>query len=229
MISNTILTVTTPAADRRLLTAAELRAAVGVSGDANDAELDVLGLRVADVLATSCLIRRGGVAPPTFRQETVTEKFTFSERAGQLMLSRTPIASITSIVEKPGSDPLVADTDYEVDVNAGMVYRLHSGRRSWWGYYWGFCADDPITVIYQAGWATVPEPLKMAAAKFVQSEWATSGTGTGTPGRDPNLKRLNVPGVADREWWVDPKTDTAIPAEVMDILNLGGFINHWRA
>lgn len=226
MISNTIMTVTTAATDRRLLTIEEMRAAVGIADASSDAELSALGLRIADSMAMACRIRRGGVVPPTFRVETLSERFESTDRAGQLMLSRRPVVAVTSVLEV-ATDPVLDAALYYLDPAAGMVFRLdESGRRSWWWYGWSNYGD-PITVVYSAGWAEVPEDLKLAAEKYLRSEWSTSGP-KGSD-RDPNLKRLDIPGVAEREWWVDPKTDTGVPAEVMDILDMGGYVQHWRA
>jgi len=72
-------------------------------------------------------------------------------------------------------------------------------------------------VTYGAGWATVPDDLACAAIKFVQAEW-TQGS------RDPLLRRVRVEGVSEREYWVDPTKESVIPAEVVDILERGGYV-----
>ena len=70
---------------------------------------------------------------------------------------------------------------------------------------------------YAAGWETVPPALANAAIKYVQAEWQQGS-------RDPLLRRVRVEGVSEREYWVDPTKDSSVPAEVIDILERGGFI-----
>jgi hypothetical protein len=71
-----------------------------------------------------------------------------------------------------------------------------------------------------AGWADVPAGLKWAARKFVQAVLLDDG-------RDPMLKRKVTIGVSEYEWWVDPTKDSIVPAEVMDVLLRGGYVNRW--
>ncbi len=66
----------------------------------------------------------------------------------------------------------------------------------------------------------MPDDLKLAAAKFVQAE-------TTSDGRDPLLKRKSTEGVSEYEWWVDPTKESVIPAEVLDLLERGGYVNQW--
>ena len=70
---NSILTVTTAATDRALLTTAELRDAVGAS--LNDPQLMTLGNRVAGAIARACGVAEAGTIPVTLRLETLTETF----------------------------------------------------------------------------------------------------------------------------------------------------------
>ena len=42
--------------------------------------------------------------------------------------------------------------------------------------------------------------------------------------RHPLLRRVRVEGVSEREYWVDPTKDSVVPADVMDILERGGFV-----
>jgi hypothetical protein len=38
-------------------------------------------------------------------------------------------------------------------------------------------------------------------------------------GHDPGLKRENIPGVLEREYWVAPTDDPAFPVEVKQLLD----------
>jgi hypothetical protein len=201
-------TVTTPATDRSLLTLAELRAAAGISDSSKDAELTTLGNRIAASIASACLVARSGAVPPTLRLETITETFRVRSCGGPLMLSRSPVVSIASITE--GLSALSA-SDYDND--NGRLTRLSSDVVSSW-------ASGLVTVVYDAGWSTVPDDLKLAAVKFVQAE-------TQQDGRDPMLKSKTIEGVSSYEWWVDPTKDSVVPGDVMDILRRGNYLRIW--
>ncbi len=81
--------------------------------------------------------------------------------------------------------------------------------------YWP-CGNTVVEC--SAGFAVVPDDLKYAAIKFVQAENTTGS-------RDPLLKRIRIEGVSEREYWVDPNKQSAVPGEVMDILVRGGYVN----
>lgn len=207
-----MLTVTSAAGDLSLLTIAELRAAAGVADKSMDDTLKTLGERVASAIAAACRVAKGGTTPPTLRQETLTETFRLKSPHCELVLARRPIVSITSIVED--DETLDAD-DYEIEASAGMLRRLDDiGCPTTWSY------RSKITVVYAAGWATVPADLKFAAAKFVQAL-------TQEGDRDPLLKSESIDGVGSFEWWVDPTRSSVVPADVMDILDRGGYVNRW--
>lgn len=205
-----ILTVTSPNTDRSLLTAAELRTAAGASDNSQDASLALLGGYVSSSIAKACNVAVDGVTPPTLRLETATDTFRLVGSQRELILSRRPVVSITSVTE---NGTLLTAADYEVDADAGLLYRLSSSVRIYW-------PGVTIVIVYPAGYATVPDDLKYAAIKFVQAELQQGG-------RDPLLKRRKIEGVSEYEWWVDPTKDSIIPAEVMDILLRGGYINTW--
>ncbi len=183
-----MLSVTTAAADRSLLTLAELRAAAGVPDNSRDAELTTLGARVAAAITGACQVARGGAVPPTLRLETLTETHHNDRHRAEIVLSRRPVVSVTSVAE---IDTVLTSADYEIEAGTGLLRRLAAGRPWCWP-----CRK--VVIVYQAGWQTVPDDLKLAAAKFVQAEY-----------------------------WVDPTKDSVIPAEVMDILERGGYVNYW--
>jgi hypothetical protein len=207
-----MLTVTTPATDLQLLTTAELRTAAGLAATDNgkDATLIAMGLRIASTMAKACKVAASGVSPVTLREETLTETFRLKSRQDKLLLSRKPIVSVTSITEV---DVALAESAFETETSAGMLTRLYDDHSACWP-----CGK--IVVVYVAGWATVPDDLKLAATKFVQAL-------TQQGDRDPMLKSKSIEGVASYEWWVDPTKDCIVPAEVMDLLQSGGYVNTW--
>ncbi|HLP66765.1 MAG TPA: hypothetical protein VK181_04525 [Rhizobium sp.] len=170
-----LLVTTTPADDLQLLTIEELRAASGVIGTAEDAALTAKGLRIAAAIAEACNVRPGRGSVPTFKQETLQETFRDVCRDDDLMLSRRHEIAISSVVV---DGTTVANTDYEVDPEAGILTRLCYDTPSTW-------TGSKIVVTYQAGFATVPDTLKRAAEEFVRFLWLEDK-------RDPSVKASEV-------------------------------------
>lgn len=108
----------------------------------------------------------------TFSLETVTEKLPGTGTA-KLVLSKYPIVSITSITDESG---LIDATGYEIsDDKAGTVYRK-DGVFFFKGMVTGILgfnnpqeAANNITVVYQAGYSTVPLDVEMAAISHIRS------------------------------------------------------------
>lgn len=202
-----MLTVTTEATDKTLLTLAELRAAVGLTDNSKDPELTALGNRAAAAIARACRVAAGGVAVPTLRKETLSETQELRGASEYLVLARRPIVSITSVTENATA---LAAADYRLLAPQGMLQR-RSGN---YAYQWTPGVD--VVVVYSAGWSTVPDDLKLAATKFVRILFAEAR-------RDASLKRVKIEGVSEREYWVGPSDDPLVPQEVMDLL--GPYIN----
>lgn len=202
------LTVTTPATDYSLLTLAELRSAVGVTGTSKDTELRTLGNRVAALMAKACNIPSSGAYPPTLRLETLTETFRSSGYLNAIMLSRSPVVSIISLTE---IDTVLGTTDY--DNSAGFIQRLSSGIPTIW-------ASGVTTVVYQAGWATVPHDLRELASKLALLLWSEKG-------KDPSLGSVDIPGVISETYRYGRPDDPLIPAEIMEGLQRGNYVKIW--
>ena len=214
-----MLTVTTAATDRTLLTLAEIQAATATTAAADTAALTTLNARVAAAIARECNIAAAGVTPPTLRLETLTEVFRlnqavwgqFPKRVEHILLSRGPVVSITSVVE----DGVTLPTDeYEIDTATRRLYRMDGDdERTFW-------ASAKITVVYTAGWTTVPDDLKLAAAKLARILWTEDGPNA----REPGLKRHRVDGVGEREYWVAPNDEPLMSKEIAELL--GPYINY---
>lgn len=173
------LAVTTPAASLALLSIDELREAAGVTGSASDAKLSAMGLRVAAAIMQECNIAIGAGGQPTLHRETLTEGFRMA-RNDVLPLARRHEVSITSIVEDGA--PL-AEADYVADPESGLLTRLNSDMPIPW------CASK-VTVVYAAGFLTIPDDLKHAAMDCLRAFWLEAG-------RDPMVKgrETEVPGL----------------------------------
>jgi hypothetical protein len=196
-----MLTVTTPAQDRTLLTLPELRGAVSQSGTATDADLQEIGDRIAGVVASYCKIPTDGVNPPTLRKERIVETFRLDRPRTRLILARHPVAAVVDAME---NGIAVTAADYELHPG-GLLARLRSDRLAFWG-----CGK--IVVTYEAGFERVPDDLKMAAIKLARLYWSERS-------RDPLVKSEAVPDVLTTSYWVGSIGDGSLPPEIADLLS----------
>lgn len=196
--------VSAAAADRSLLTAEELRAAVGVTGSSYDTTLATLGARAAAAIAAWCGVSDAPPAVPTLRSEGITQTFRALADVPVLVMARWPITAIASVTL---DGTVLAATDYELSDGNRLLYRLSGDVRTGW-------TAAKLVIVYTAGWATVPDGLKAAAVRLVRDYWYADGPQL----HDPALKRVRVEGVDEVEYWVPPASDPLIGGEVADML-----------
>lgn len=182
------MTVTTAASDLQLLTIGEMRDAAGADDGSSDIALSALGLRIAADIMAECNVATGSGANPTLRRETLTEVLR-GVHADEIVLRRRHDITITSVVE----DGVTLDAaDYVVDPESGILNRLESDMPVSW------CAQK-VTIVYAAGFDTVPQDLKDAATDFFRASWLALT-------RDPLVRseRTDIPGVMEqeRQYWV---------------------------
>jgi hypothetical protein len=202
------LSIETPNTDRSLLTLGERRAAAGANDGARDSELTALGNYVDAMITKACQIARAGAIPPTLRLESVRETFRLKSTQTCLIVARFPVVEFGDVVE---NGVTLSDADFEID--GRCMYRLSNAVRICWP-----CGE--IVISYSAGYEVVPPDLKYAAIKFMQGELSRGG-------RDPLLRSVSIPDVISKDYWVDPGKDTVVPADVMTLLDDGGYINKW--
>lgn len=214
------ISVTSAATDLSLLSITELRKAANVSDSSRDADLLTLGLRIAATITATCNIATDGATPPTLRKETITDTFRRNrffarvrnrDRDGlagdeEIYLSRRPVVSVASVTE---SGVLLDPASYEVRGGIGALVRLNNDVPCQW-------APSKIVVVYDAGWATVPDGLKRAAEQLVQLYWSQAS-------KDPLVSQSNVPGVLEQQIRIGSQSAPSIPQDVMD--DLGPYIN----
>ncbi len=193
--------VTTPASSRSLLSQAELRSAIGVTDNSQDTALATIGARVAALISGACRVARSGQHEPTLLSETITETFRLAKDKECLIPARRFAWQVDSL-----SIDGVAQTtdDYELEPNTGLIYRLSGDARVCWS-----CGK--IVAVYKAGFSVVPDDLKLAAAKLV-SELYTVGT------RDPNLRRVKIEGVSEREYFIFGAGASPVHKEVSELI-----------
>ncbi len=185
-----MITVTTAADTYSLISETAARAALDVpTGD--DALIDAIIKRASDVIARHC--RR------VFAKETIEETFRPDQCHGELILSRYPVVSITSISEN--GNALVAD-DYELDKDKGFITRLHGSRPCYWSTW-------KTVVTYVAGYelpAKAPPALAQACIQLVKSYYVGAD-------RDPMLRSESVGDVSSASFF-----DGDLPPDVRGLL-----------
>jgi len=162
-----VLIVIAPATSNRLTTIARARAFLGFS-DADDPAVDILIGRASAAIVEWC--RR------PFALETVRETNDEHSRHFGVMLSRSPVTSIRSVVRD--GIPL-NETEYAIDPRNGMLRDIvdESGFRfQWW---W----RAKLVIDYSAGYllptddsdGTLPPAVERAAILLVAAFLSTSG------------------------------------------------------
>ncbi|GLK86682.1 hypothetical protein [Ancylobacter defluvii] len=182
-----MIAISTPAADRGLLTIEQLREAAGVpqSDTSQDTKLEKLGLQVADLICRECGIAGDGIRPPTLRKETVVETFRLNHCRPMLVLSRRFVPNVIAVVLRGEA---LESSDHEVDAEGGILKRIMAGMEISWPM-------GTVAVTYEAGFDEVPTDLALAAMSAVREQLSSTD-------RDPLLKRERVEGVSELEYWV---------------------------
>lgn len=190
-----ILTVLTPAPDRRLATAVDVRAELMLPGGTFDNDLNGLILQASDTIASGC----GG---RVFGREGLRETFR-SVRTEELVLARDPVAAVTSIVADGST--LVEGTDFELDAMAGILYRLAGDSRCAWRV-------SKVTVEYEAGWllpsqagagdvGALPTDVRRICIERVARAWNGRG-------RDATIRSEGTDGVDSISYFDPDKLST---------------------
>lgn len=178
-----IVTVTTATVNTKLVSLADLKTELGITGSTQDAYLGDL-LDQTQTTIQSYLKR-------TLWLETVSEVFRDEEitNTGPMWLARSPTVTITSVTV---DGTLLAGTKYEVDRSNGALYRLDDdGDR----LYWQTGSVRKIVVVYSGGYSAIPLDIQRSALDLTKSRYYAQL-------RDPALKEVDIPGVIKESYWV---------------------------
>lgn len=208
-----MLTVTTPPVNTRLVTTTD----VAFELDALNSDYDSSYIYSYIIPGVSAAIVN--YCNRDFALTGYTETFRTTPHGGytstardKLMLSRCPVATVTSVVEGT-DDQLVSGTDYELDPEAGFLFRLNGADSRDW-------TAPKITVSYTAGYllpvestpdipSTLPDDIARAAVLLAR-DWYMSR------GRDVTMRSLTLDGVAATFGTGNP--GTSLPAHVEALL-----------
>lgn len=190
-----ILTVTSPASSYDLTTLAAVKIALGITTGDDDARISTWITQASKRIETYC--------NRVFVVETVSEAFRLDRSLDKLVLGRSPVVAITSVTED-GEAVLAAD--YELDAGPGFLMRLDDDEPTTW-------PAVKITVVYSAGFATIPADLAGACIAMVSLMRSSAA-------RDPMMKREEIPDVRTVDYWVGQVGDSgSIPPTIVDILD----------
>lgn len=153
-----------------------------------------------------------------FAAETIQDEFIFTEDHNQwqeirdlprLQLSKGPLISITSVViNEDGTDVTLEEgVNFIIDQDKAQLIRIHesTGRPSRWRGW-------NTTVIYTAGYATLPADIDDACSRMTKKAfWAR--------GRDPSIMEQSQGMVGSTKYWVTSSPDGNLPPEICDILD----------
>lgn len=205
-----ILTVTDRADNRLLVTREAVKAELGIAEDddtQNDA-IDELRARASQAIVGYC--------HREFAKDVVSELFRPDRRIECLTLAGFPdparadaFCTITSVTED--DTVLVADTDFEVDPGAGLLYRLDGVRRRRWRAH-------KIVVVHNAGYVlpddaepTLPNDVQDAALRLIRDRWSARQ-------RDSRLKTESIEGVGSQTFWVTGEETGNMTPDIQDLL-----------
>lgn len=205
-----ILIVNTAAVSKDLTILANVKAECGITGTAEDANIETWIDQASSACSSYC--------NRVFGKETVTETFRnrFSyldrnaNRADSILLSRNPVTAIISVTQD--NTLLTQDVDYELDPTEGILYRLDSNQNS---IQWSF---SKLAVNYTAGWdllGTLPQAIERACISHVKALRSSAD-------RDPNVKQESIPGVLETSYWIGGppgSTTGALSTEVTGLLD----------
>lgn len=190
-----ILTVTSAASSYDLTTLAAVKTALGITTGDDDSRISTWITQASKRIATYC--------NRVFVVETVSEAFRLDWSLDKLILGRAPVTAITSVTE---DGEAVVAADYELDAGPGFLMRLDEDKSTVW-------PAGKITVVYSAGFATIPADLAGACIELVSLMQSSSS-------RDPMMKREEIPDVRTVDYWVGQVGDSgALPSKISEVLD----------
>lgn len=207
MSNQPIVTITSAATSRQFVELSYARDILGLSvSEISDPKLDAL-IDGASVFVEKWCNRR-------LIRETVSEQWRLTREVSSLFLTRSPVASITSITEDD-DDPLGA-AYWEADYDTGELFRLDgSDNRENWS------VTSKVVIVYSGGYVpadetatNVPDDLRDGTLELVKSRWFALE-------RDPYLRSEEVPGAIRYSYGfgAGAQRDSGMPPEAEMLLS----------
>jgi uncharacterized phiE125 gp8 family phage protein len=185
-----LLTISDPADSTDLVSLSTVKAALGITGGAEDGTLGDLIAQVSAILEKRC--------NRTFAEEGLDQTFRLSCPEECLILSRYPVTAISSVVE---CDTTLTTSDYEFSAS-GVLRRLYNDRYCHWH-------RGKIVVSYRAGFG-LPDD---APPELVRAAILLIGFLRTRRGSDILLRSSDIPGVMTKTYRDYPDAE-ALPPDV---------------
>ncbi len=207
MLSDSIVTILTPAATIDLTTLTRAKEELGVTSSVSDGTIASWIHEVSSQIASAC--------GRTFGLERLQETFDpsgphhwqhhYQGRSEVLRLSRWPVTEIESITV---NGVLLDPSEYMVDYTNGLIFRV---TERWRGQ---------TVAIFKAGYELItdlPYDVEAAALRLLHYHQASSGSS----GRDPFLRSKTIQDVG--QWAYFDRTQMSgksggLPSDVADLL-----------
>lgn len=213
MPSIVVTTVTAPASSYDLVDLATVKDDLMITDTSSDAFLQRVITRVSNEAKLFCnrVFQVEGLTDQIFpARDTVNLSVLYGERMQPLQVTRWPMLAEPTVteVDVDTNTVLVEGTDYLVKYEVGQLIRLDvHGRPKQW-------RSLPVTVAYQAGYATIPADVQDAAVRLINISWYGRT-------RDRMLRSENIPNVREVAYWFasGPGASTGdMPPDVAAIL-----------
>ena len=144
-----------------LVTVQDYKDAEGLTGAKDDDRLNILVPQISELVKRYC-----GTSFVDFFSSDKTETFNVTEDTSVIIVSESPLVSVTSVKERGSPTEsyttLTVNQDYYVDTTFDAVRRIvGNGTKN---YQKGFGA---VQIAYRSGYSAVPSDLKLAVMDLI--------------------------------------------------------------
>ena len=144
-----------------LVTVQDYKDAEGLTGAKDDDRLNILVPQISELVKKYC-----GTSFVDFFSSDKTETFNVTEDTSVIIVSESPLISVTSVKERGSPTEsyttLTVNEDYYVDTTFDAVRRIvGNGTKN---YQKGFGA---VQIAYRSGYSAVPSDLKLAVMDLI--------------------------------------------------------------
>lgn len=139
-----------------LVTVQDYKDAEGLTGAKDDDRLAILVPQISELAKRYC-----GTTFIDYYSSDKTEVFNITDDTSVIMVSESPLVSVTSVEERdsPSSSytTLTVNEDYYVDTTYDAVRRITGNNTKVWKKGYG-----SVRILYRSGYSAVPSDLKLA-------------------------------------------------------------------
>ena len=144
-----------------LVTVQDYKDAEGLTGAKDDARLNILVPQISELVKRYC-----GTSFVDFYSSDKTETFNITEDISVIIVSESPLNSVTSVKERGSPTEsyttLTVNQDYYVDTTFDAVRRITGNNSK--NFQKGFGA---VQIAYRSGYSAVPSDLKLAVMDLI--------------------------------------------------------------